>query len=93
LSVQRRGEELGKDVLVERIAGLDVGEEIVVVCVCTSGPGGRLVSETRTYRPMSRSLKAVADWLVVSGVTLAGMESTATYWKPVFYALEDRMGT
>jgi hypothetical protein len=42
---------------------------------------------------MSRSLEAMADWLVESGVTLAGMESTATYWKPVFYALEDPMGT
>ena len=42
---------------------------------------------------MSRSLQVMADWLVECGVTLAGMESTATYWKPVFYALEDRMGT
>jgi transposase len=81
------------DVLVERVAGLDVGKEIVVVCVRIPGQGGRRVSETRTYRTMSRSLEAMADWLVESGVTLAGMESTATYWKPVFYALEDRMGT
>jgi transposase len=81
------------DVLVERVAGLDVGKAIVVVCVRTPGPGGRRVSETRTYRTMSRSLEAMADWLVDQGVTLAGMESTATYWKPVFYALEDRMGT
>jgi transposase len=80
------------DVLVERVAGLDVGKQVVVVCVRTPGPGGRRVSETRTYRTMSRSLEAMADWLVESGVTLAGMESTATYWKPVFYALEDRMG-
>src|SRR5215203_4994852 len=81
------------DVLVERVAGLDVGKEVVVVCVRTPGEGGRRVSETRTFRTMSRSLEAMADWLVESGVTLAGMESTATYWKPVFYALEDRMGT
>ncbi len=81
------------DVLVERVAGLDVGKEIVVVCVRTPGEGGRRVSETRSFRTMSRSLQAMADWLVECGVTLAGMESTATYWKPVFYALEDRMGT
>ena len=81
------------DVLVERVAGLDVGKAIVVVCVRTPGEGGRRVSETRTFRTMSRSLQAMADWLVDCGVTLAGMESTATYWKPVFYALEDRMGT
>ena len=81
------------DVLVERVAGLDVGKKIVVVCMRTPGPGGRRLSETRTYRTMSRSLEAMADWLVEQGVTLAGMESTATYWKPVFYALEDRVGT
>jgi transposase len=78
--------------LVERVAGLDVGEQVVVVCVRTPGPDGRRVSETRTYRTLSRSLEAMADWLVESGVTLAGMESTATYWKPVFYALENDLG-
>lgn len=88
-----RGEELRMDVLVERVAGLDVGKAVGVVCVRTPGPGGRRVSETRTFRTMSRSLQVMADWLVEQGVTLAGMESTATYWKPVFYALEDRMGT
>ena len=35
MSVQRRGAELGMDVLVGRVAGLDVGKEIVVVCVRT----------------------------------------------------------
>jgi transposase len=33
----------------------------------------------------------MADWLVEQGVTLAAMESTSTYWKPVFYCLEERM--
>ena len=33
----------------------------------------------------------MADWLVGRGVTVAAMESTATYWKPVFYCLEDRV--
>jgi hypothetical protein len=41
---------------------------------------------------MSRSLEAMADWLVESAVTLAGMEFVATYWKPMFFALEDPMG-
>jgi hypothetical protein len=54
------------DVLVERVAGLDVGKEIVVVCVRTPGQGGRRVSETGTHGTMSRSLEAMADWLVES---------------------------
>ncbi|MGE3795840.1 MAG: hypothetical protein AB7I38_18200 [Dehalococcoidia bacterium] len=40
------------DVLFERVAGLDVGKASVTVCVRTPGPGGKRVSETRTFKPM-----------------------------------------
>ncbi len=79
------------DVLVDRVAGLDIGKAIVVACVRTPGPNGKRVSEIRTFRTMTRSLVVMADWLVECGVTLAAMESTSTYWKPVFYCLEERM--
>ena len=81
------------DVLVERVAGLDIGKKIVVVCVRTPGPGGKRVSETRTFPTMTRSLGVMANWLVECGVTLAAMESTSTYWKPVLYCLEEHMTT
>ena len=79
------------DVMFDRVAGLDIGKATVTVCVRTPGPGGRRVGQTRTFRTMTRSLVVMADWLVECGVTLAAMESTATYWKPVFYCLEERM--
>jgi transposase len=79
------------DVLFERVAGLDVGKASVTVCVRTPGERGKRQSETRTFKTMSRSLELMADWLVEQGVTVAAMESTATYWKPVFYCLEERM--
>ena len=75
------------DVLVERVAGLDVGKEIEVkVCVRNPRPG-RPAGERDPHLSDDEagSLEAMADWLVESGVTLAGMESTATYWKPAFY--------
>src|SRR5665647_856837 len=81
------------DVVFDRVAGLDVGKKIVVVCVRTPGPGGKRVSETRTFRTMTRSLGLMADWLAECGVQLAAMESTATYWKPVFYCLEEQVET
>ena len=74
------------DVLLERVAGLDVGKASVMVCVRTPGPDGRRARRRGRSRTMTRSLEVMADWLVECGVTLAGMESTATYWKPVFYA-------
>jgi transposase len=81
----------GMDVLFERVAGLDVGKASVTVCVRTPGTRSRRVGETRTFSTMSGSLVQMADWLCVNGVTLAAMESTSTYWKPIFYCLEERM--
>ncbi|WAH99711.1 IS110 family transposase [Arthrobacter sp. MMS18-M83] len=79
------------DVMFERVAGLDIGKKSVTVCVRTPRPDGGRHGETRTFRTMTRSLELMRDWLVGQGVTLAAMESTSTYWKPVFYALEERM--
>lgn len=80
------------DVLFDRVAGLDVGKATVVVCVRTPGPGGRRSVETRTFRTMTRHLQVMRDWLVECGVQVAAMESTATYWRPVFYCLEEALG-
>ena len=80
------------DVMFERVAGLDVGKASVTVCVRTPAlEGKKRRAQTRTFSTMTRSLVVMADWLVDQGVTLAAMESTATYWKPVFYCLEERM--
>ncbi len=79
------------DVVFDRVAGLDIGKASVTVCVRTPGRNGKRDSQTRTFRTMTRSLALMADWLEECGVELAGMESTATYWKPVFYCLEERM--
>lgn len=79
------------DVMFERVAGLDIGKKSVTVCVRTPRPDGGRHGETRTIRTMTRSLELMRDWLVGQGVTLAAMESNSTYWKPVFYALEERM--
>jgi transposase len=83
----------GVDVVVERVAGLDVGKASVTVCVRVPGPGKARVSETRTYSTMTRQIRYMAEWLDACGVELAAMESTATYWKPVFYCLEEHTET
>ena len=80
------------EVLFERVAGLDVGKDSVVVCVRTQAAhAGRRRGETRTFSTMSRSLGLMRTWLVEQGVTIAAIESTSTYWKPPFYALEEVM--
>ena len=44
---------------------------------------------TRTFKTTTGSLGVMRDWLLESGVTVAAMESTSTYWKPPFYCLEE----
>ena len=78
------------DVLIERCAGLDVHRDTVVATVRHRGPGGTRRSETRTFTTMTGQLESLSDWLAWEKVTLVGMESTGIYWKPVYYALEDR---
>ena len=75
----------------ERVAGLDVGKASVTVCVRTPGARRGRHSQTRTFKTTTGSLRMMRDWLVESGVSIAAMESTSTYWKPPFYCLEEVM--
>lgn len=39
---------------------------------------------------MTSALEELAEWLVSEKVTLAGMESTGIYWKPVYFEAYSR---
>ncbi|PSR21928.1 MAG: IS110 family transposase [Sulfobacillus acidophilus] len=75
------------DVVFPRCAGLDVHKKSVVACVAIRG-GGTVSKEVRTFGTTTRQLHALRAWLQESGVTQVAMESTASYWKPVFNLLE-----
>ena len=80
------------EVMFERVAGLDVAKASVAVCVRTPGARrGTRHTEVRTFKTTTGSLRLLRQWLVEQGVQIAAMESTSTYWKPVFYALEESM--
>jgi transposase len=79
------------DVLIECCAGIDIGKDEVVACVRTPAPGGRgRRKQTRTFTSFTGSVEAMADWFSEQGVTEVVMEATGSYWKPVWYVLEDR---
>lgn len=79
------------DVVLERCAGIDIGKDEVVACVRTPGLGGRgRRKDTRTFSSFVGDLEAMADWFADEGVTEVAMEATGSYWKPVWYVLEDR---
>ena len=74
----------------DRVAGLDVHRDQVTVCVRVPGPRGGVQTEKARFGTTTGGLAALAEWLAGHAVTLAAMEATGVYWKPVYYALEDR---
>jgi transposase len=78
------------DVLHACCAGLDVHKRTVVACVRRVDPAGKVSKNIKTFATMTRDLLDLADWLGAQGVTTIAMESTGTYWKPVFNILESR---
>lgn len=79
------------DVVLERCAGVDIGKDEVVACVRTPGPNDKgRHKETRTFLSFTGELEAMADWFAAEGVTEVVMEATGSYWKPVWYVLEER---
>jgi transposase len=76
------------DIVLDRVAGLDVHHKTVVCAVRLRQPSGKLVREVRTFGTMTRDLRALADYLGDHGVTHAAMEATGVLWKPIWNVLE-----
>lgn len=76
------------DVMIGRVAGLDVHQATVVATVrVPSADGGRQML-TETFGTMTDDLLALRDWLQTYAVTDVALESTGVYWRPVYYVLE-----
>ena len=80
------------DVVFARCAGLDVHKKTVVACVLI-----RTETETlqtiQTFSTTTEDLRRLSAWLATQGVTHVAMESTGSYWKPIFNLLEDDFTT
>ena len=74
---------------IERCAGIDVGKKFLAVCVMVGPLEGEPRVEIRKFGTIRAELERLRDWLKQQGVTHAVMESTGSYWKPVFNVLED----
>src|SRR5580704_4174760 len=72
------------------VAGIDVHKRMLaVVIVDDEDPQQGL--EQRKFGTGASELKHPAAWLGGRGVTMAVLESTAQYWRPVWQALEQEM--
>ena len=78
------------DLVVQRVAALDLGKAGLEACVRVPNPRrpGRRMQELRGYATTTAQLLAMAAWLRQWQVQRVVMESTSTYWKGVYYLLE-----
>src|SRR5579859_892860 len=83
--------EAAMQIVYERCAGLDVHKRNVVVCAITPDAKGRRCKERRTFSTMTPDLVRLRDWLTGLGVTHIAMESTGSFWKPIFNILEGHL--
>ncbi|MGH2691545.1 MAG: IS110 family transposase [Actinomycetota bacterium] len=76
-----------------RVAGLDVHKDQVTACVRIARAGQDPYEEIREFGATTAQLLVLRDWLAAHEVTLAVMEATGVYWKPIYYVLEDEFDT
>jgi len=76
---------------IEKCAGIDVGKKWLAVCIMVGPLEAEPRTETRRFGTNVADLQALRDWFQAEGITHAVMESTGSYWKPVFNILEESL--
>lgn len=77
--------------VLECCAGIDVGKKSISVCLMRGPADREPQTELRTYGTTNTDLERLRQWLVSECCTHAVLESTGSYWKPIFNVLEDSL--
>ena len=67
----------------DKCCGIDVHKKLIVACLLSGRESG-----LRGFGATTDELLELADWLVSAGCEMVAMESTASYWKPLYNVLE-----
>lgn len=67
----------------DNCCGIDVHKKLIVACLLRGKK-----QEIREFGATTRELLELADWLKQGGCQMVAMESTASYWKPLYNILE-----
>lgn len=71
------------DKLYDNCCGIDVHKKLIVVCFRKGNK-----QELREFGATTKELQILAEWLKDGDCEMAAMESTASYWKPLYNILE-----
>ena len=74
---------MDEEVYYERCAGIDVHKKLLVVCLRI----GRK-PEIREFGTLTHEIREMVAWLKENGCQMAAMESTGSYWKPLYNIFE-----
>jgi len=75
--------------VIERCAGIDVGRKFVVVCVLVGDANATPTQEIRKFSTLNEGLEQLREWLHQNECTHVVMESTGSYWKPIYNILDE----
>ena len=67
----------------DKCCGIDVHKKLIVACFRKDNK-----QEIRDFGATTRELLEMCDWLREGGCEMVAMESTASYWKPLYNILE-----
>ena len=73
------------DVVYKRCCGIDIHKNMLVACVFTSVRK----KEIRQFSTMTEDILRLVSWLKETNCEMAAMESTGSYWKPVYNIFEE----
>ena len=71
------------DRIYDNCCGIDVHKKLIVACFRKGSK-----QEVREFGATTRELLELAEWLQTGGCEMTAMESTASYWKPLYNILE-----
>ena len=71
------------EVKYERCCGIDVHKKMIVACLIRGGK-----QELRKFGTATKELRELSTWLLEAGCQMIAMESTASYWKPLYNIFE-----
>lgn len=72
------------EVVYERCCGIDVHKKIIVACFKVAGKRQQL----KEFGTMTQDIKDMVAWLQLENCQMVAMESTGSYWKPLYNIME-----